>query len=196
MFCSSSIVAQENTQANAGNEDFWWPPMLEKDRLLIMPWSSAAGLPHDDVAGLARVRRIQDSAGALLGFAGWAPRSWWRGKVISVFEIPDASLLMTIHRPWGLMRMWQVRDAEERRVGSVYRDVALDGDGNLLTHLQKPKPNRPQKFLTRFHGELGSLEWLDDGSSRLSISHTVDPFARMIVVASVLTMPPMPQIHG
>ena len=27
--------------------------MLEKDRLLILPWSSTAGLPLDDVTGVA-----------------------------------------------------------------------------------------------------------------------------------------------
>jgi len=166
--------------------------MLEKERLLILPWSSTLGLPREDVAELSHVRRIQDLSGALLGFAGWRPQGWWRGKTIRVFEIPDASLLMTVHRPWGPMRMWQVADAEERCIGSCYRDILLDGDSHPLAHLQEETSKRRQKFLTRTRGELGTLEWLDDGGVRLSFQRTVNPFARMNLLGKVLCMPPLP----
>lgn len=170
--------------------------MLEKDRLLILPWSSTAGLPPEDVAGLSRVRRIQDPANnGLLGFAGWAPQSWWRGKTIRVFEIPDASLLMTVHRPWGPLRMWQAFDAEERRIGSFYRQTLLDAMNYPLAYLQEDRPGRPRKFLgpgpTRT--ELGSLEWLDNNAGRLSFHGGINPFVRMILLGMVLTLPALPR---
>jgi hypothetical protein len=165
--------------------------MLEKDRLLILPWSSTAGLPSEDVAGLTRLRRIQD--GILLGFAGWAPQSWWRGRTIRVFEIPDASLLMTLHRPWGPMRMWQVFDAEDRRIGSFYRQLLFDDLNYHLANLEDEKPRRPRRFLTRSKEELASLEWESDGTGRLSFHGVVNPFARMNLLAMVLTMPFLPE---
>jgi hypothetical protein len=167
--------------------------MLEKDRLLILPWSSTAGLPRDDVAGLTQVRRIQDpSGGALLGFAGWSPQSWLRGTTLRVFEIPDASLLMSVHRPWGLMRMWQVYDAEERRIGSFYRKALVDGGGFPFAYLQDEQPGRPRKFLTRTRKEVGALEWQDDGAGRLTFAASVDPFARMNLLGVALTLPALP----
>jgi hypothetical protein len=148
---------------------------------------------------LTRVRRIQDSSqtdsrgGALLGFAGWAPQGWWRGRTIRVFEIPDASLLMTIHRPWGPMRMWQVFDAEERRIGSFYRQVLFDDLNYPLAHLQDEKPHRPRKFLTQPREELGVLEWINDGAGRLSFQGPINPFARMNLLGMVLTLPALPE---
>ena len=59
---------------------------------------------------------------------------------------------MSLYRPWGLMRMWQVFDAEERRIGSFYRQVLFDDLNYPFAYLQDEAPHRPSKFLTRATG--------------------------------------------
>jgi len=179
--------------------------MLQQPGLVILPWSAPAGLdpaqdppPQSSRASFAWVRQILDlHQAAELGFAGCGPEGsrwlkWWRGRTIEVFEGIDASLLQTIRRPAGIMRMWQVFDAEEKRVGSFYRHVLFDGLGNIFAQLQEERAGRARKFLTRSGFELGAWEMRPDAVGRLTFAEPFNPFVRMNLLAKVLTLPPLP----
>ena len=167
--------------------------MLEKDRLLILPWASSAGLPATDQAGVTSARRIQDpDSGNVLGFADWVMQSWWHGKTIRIFEVPDASLVATVRRPWGPLRMWRVSDAEERCMGSFHHQVLLDGMGYFLAQLEKEQTQRPTRFIARSGEELGTWEPQADGGDRITFAAAVNPFVRMNLLGAVIALPPWP----
>lgn len=172
--------------------------MLEKNRLSILPWSSSAGLPPADAEGFPWVRRIQDSStGGILGFAGWVKHgaplfNWWRGKSIRVFETPDASLLLTLHRPFGPLRRWQAFDAEERRIGSFHGLVLFDGAGDALARLKGNPQFQSGKFVTHSGGELGAWELQENDAGLLTFAESANPFVRMNLLGKILTLPPFP----
>src|SRR5688572_1376373 len=101
--------------------------MLEAQELAILPWSRADELVVDAGDSVALVRRIVDAqSGQSLGFAaGQSPR-WWRGTTVRAHEDEDASLLLTLTRPWGPFRTWRVHDAEERLIGTFYGNYLFD----------------------------------------------------------------------
>src|SRR5437899_536914 len=102
--------------------------MLESSNLLVLPWQHAPSR-----GGWIRPIADGDTAAAL-GFVcarGPAKRSWlsWlRGQRLEVLEGDDAALLMTLARSWGFSRCWDVHDAEERAVGSVYPLLLVDSE--------------------------------------------------------------------
>lgn len=166
--------------------------MLESNELLILPWTSDNELK--DAGPEVRARRIVDAGtGALLGEATWCarrwPTSWWHGRIFRVHEGPDRSLVMTVHRPAGPLRMWQVRDAEERFVGTFYGNFLFDGLGYVLAGLHEDSSGGG-KFLTRSGIELGSWKPRRDGACCLRFSSEPEssPFARMILLGKSLSI--------
>src|SRR5438093_9380890 len=115
--------------------------MLEQPSLLLRPWVHTLEVvwPKTMVQGSGWMRLIVEPAtDRSLGFAGWdtagftAWLGWLGRKKIQVFESEDESLLMTLFRPWGILRTWEVLDAEECRVGHLFRDTVYDGHGPRL----------------------------------------------------------------
>src|SRR5438270_807462 len=103
--------------------------MLESASLLIQPWQ-----PGDGGSGWTRTV-CDESTSARLGMIRCAAParpawlSWLRGQRLEVLETDDAALLMTLVQRWGLTRRWDVYDAEDRRVGTLYPPVLFDSDG-------------------------------------------------------------------
>src|SRR5687767_6376745 len=100
--------------------------MLEQACLLAHPWSRA-----DEKSPWTR--RITDLAGAYLGVIrlelpspGWF--AWLRSLKLSVFETADASHLMTVTRRWAFSRIWDVYDAEDMHVGTLYYQTLVSSD--------------------------------------------------------------------
>src|SRR5437763_5372944 len=95
--------------------------MLEHSTLLLHEWTRSS-MPE----GRTWVRSIADASGRRLGFVRHqrlAAMSWlfWLRKIrLDVFETDDASHLMTLTRSWTLFPIWELHDAEDRHVGSVY----------------------------------------------------------------------------
>jgi hypothetical protein len=163
--------------------------MLEEAELLICPWAAEAGPSHVTI----RKRLIRlPATGQFLGFARAAAplawRSWLTRKTIEVFETEDASLLMTIYRPWGLRRSCEVHDAEERRVGFIYRNGLWEDCGARLADVQKLTADGG-RFISPAGAELADFEPAHPDGIRLAFHAALDrkPFARMTVLAAALS---------
>jgi hypothetical protein len=109
--------------------------MLEAQALLVRPWPNRAAGP----TAAARRRTISDAAtGQPLGFACkqlagvplWL--HWLAAPVLAVHEAGDEPLLFTVHRFWNLGALWEVRDADGRRVAVVRRGRIEDRLGRSL----------------------------------------------------------------
>src|SRR3989442_1497365 len=104
--------------------------MLEQRSLLLTA-------PSADGENASTRNIVEPDSARFLGQAAYAERGrswfgWLRGETIKVYETEDASLLMTVSRPWVFSRTWEVRDAEDRRVGIVYANRLWDGQGERL----------------------------------------------------------------
>ncbi len=168
--------------------------MLEASSLLIHPWQPDGA----DVRGWSR--SIADGATwAILGRVRWLgppERSWFdwlRGQRLEVVETEDAALLMTVVRPWGLGRLWDLYDAEERRVGTIAYPVLLDGEGGRRAYVDRQAPtvgrilgpaSQPLAEFTRRPDEVTQLRFAADLEA--------NPFLRMLLVGCVLTQESAP----
>lgn len=190
-------------------------PMLELQALLLRPWTSSP----EQRPGCVRTRSIHDPAtGASLGLACWQRRAgpaWLRRlrrPMLAVFETEDESLLFHVRRPWALASRWQVRDADERVVGTVrpyhlvwprmpdsppQTERACSGHnagvvvedrwGRFLLLASQRSTGPPGQFLARDGSELGSLCGSAEGSL-LTFAPEVEgePFTKMLILAAVL----------
>lgn len=178
--------------ANRGASEF--SPVLESRALLIGPWSRVGGNKDwvHAVAPGSWIRPIRDAATlAPLGFAAWrnAGRglwaSWFGKRQITLFETDDASLLLTLRR--GFWRLWDVYDAEERRIGTIYRNAVLGRGGEQVALVRQPRSDKPGSFFLSAHQDLARYwqrgdEWqVEFGDASLN------PFQRMALLAAVLS---------
>lgn len=162
--------------------------MLEASSLLIHPWHLQSGVPH-------RWSRLilNGATSAVLGCIRWvgpAQDAWFarlRGHRLDVLETEDAALLMTLIRPWGLTRLWNVWDAEDRRVGTIYPPVLLDGEGGRRGCIDATDPAHG-KILHPSARVLAEYEHLADGGTVLRFAADLEPnpFLRMLVVGGVI----------
>jgi len=177
--------------------------MLEQPSLLLRPWAYTLEVawPKKMVQGAAWVRAIVDpTTDAALGFAGWdsstmaALLGWLGRKKIQVFESEDESLLMTLYRPPGFSRMWEVADAEERRVGHLYRDAIYDGYGTRLATMSSAADGSETVLRGDAGAVLGAWQEIPGQGRYFRFGDAVhdNPFARMVTLAGVLALPPWP----
>ena len=171
------------------------PPMLESSSLLFAAWA----LPEAGPAGWTRA--VHDAAShAFLGTvrvgepARKAWFSWLRPYRLEVLETADAALLLTLVRSRSLMRLWDLYDAEEWRVGSLYPPVLLDADGVRRGFTQILAPDRGEVRSPAGH-LLAGFEITAGQAARLTFAPDLEanPFLRMLLVANVLTLqlPPL-----
>ena len=172
-------------------------PMLEESILIVEAWSH-----HDISAGKrAWIRRINDRAGHSLGFVqfdGDLNRTWWswfRKLRLEVFETDDASHLMTITRRWGILGNWLIQDSEEHHVGNLYaRTIVtsepakiglfeLEATGNVCVH------DRQSRVIARISRRSTSVHEIAFTSDM-----PANPFVRMLVFGSILTLAPSPPV--
>jgi len=163
--------------------------MLEEPELLICPWAADAG--PSTVAARKRLIRLPGS-NRFLGLARSASaHAWWSWltrKTLQVFETEDASLLMTVYRPRGLRRTWEVYDAEERRVGFIYRDGLWESSGVRLAKIERNPAGGSGRFMSPSEAELATFELRPDGILLVfKPALAGKPFARMTVLAALLS---------
>src|SRR5262249_30357263 len=113
--------------------------------------------------------------------------SWLTGQAMEVFETEDASLVLTLRRPWGLSRTWEVVDAENRRVGMIYRHWLLDGLGQRLARAEPAADSAPGRFIAADETELGTFDLRDDAGILLTFNESLDPFTRMTLLGASLS---------
>jgi hypothetical protein len=163
--------------------------MLEHGELVLRPWASVrAGGPAAPTRLIGAGR-----GGAVLGFAvrrpavGWRFWPWSVPERFEVFETEDESLLLTATRGWA--NTWKVRDAEERLVGQIRGDFVYDGDAGCLAERVPGEDGRGRLV----SGDETLAEWVryEDGV-RLSFADRLEkePFAKMVLLAAVLTAEP------
>jgi hypothetical protein len=169
--------------------------MLEAPTLLIHPWQPDNSGPH------AWTRRITDgSASVGLGRVHWlgpGARSWFawlRGQRMEVLETDDAALLMTLVRPWGLSRLWDVYDAEERRVGAIAAPVLLDSEGGRRGYLDRPERDCG-RILDPTSQLLAEYAARPDQVVQLRFAaRDMNPFLRMLLLGCVLVQQASPAL--
>jgi hypothetical protein len=163
--------------------------MLEQQRLLIKPWETTTG----------RRRPILDAlTGALLGFAVWqaerGPRwlRWLTHPVLAVHEAEDEPLLFTVHRPWGLLWRWEVRDADGHPVGTFRRRLIRNRWNDALAQIE-PSPHAGTLWFRNPDGrQLAALTRNEEGMA-LAFADELEgePFVKMLLLASVLVLEPV-----
>jgi hypothetical protein len=177
--------------------------MLEQPSLLLRPWihSFEIAWPKTHVQGSGWVRAIVNPTTERdLGFAAWGSGgmpgwlAWLGRKRIQVFEGEDASLLLALYRTWGLVRLWDVFDAEERRVGHVERDAVYDNFGARLATMCVAVDD--SESVLRGEDGLVLATWQQIPGQgcyfRFGDVAANSPFIRMAALAGVLALPPWP----
>ncbi|MFO0968735.1 MAG: hypothetical protein U0793_24525 [Gemmataceae bacterium] len=175
--------------------------MLESRGLIVGPWGRfepKRAWAHAAPPG-AWTRIIADAAsGATLGFAAWRRSGpgflagWFGERQIEVFESEDASFLLSLSR--GFWRNWTVFDAEEQAIGAVFRGVRLQLRGEGFARLRQRRSPDPGGFVDRLNQTVARASRHDGSSWLVSFLDMPlsDPFARMVVLAAVLSWAPEP----
>jgi len=102
-----------------------------------------------------------------------------------VFETDDASHLMSVTRSWGMLRIWEVDDAEDRHVGTVYAKSLVSSDGERLAWIE------PGRLLDPAGQQLASFSkrtraWRSD------IRVAAESIPAMLVLGCALALDPGP----
>jgi hypothetical protein len=171
--------------------------MLEAQALLLRPWA-AAGRPPADRAGAGpaapRRRTITDAAtGRPLGFACKQPAAvplwlyWLAAPVLEVHEAGDEPLLFTVHRFWNLGPLWEVRDADGRRVAVVRRGRIEDRLGQSLA-VRERATDGTETWLREPGGPAlaTTARAADDVRLRFVDALAGEPFVKMALLAATL----------
>ena len=108
--------------------------MLEHATLLLHDWTHAA-LSDGERAWIRPIRDVNGHSVGFVRFVGdpqgsWF--SWFRKARLDVYETEDAAHLLSLTRSWGMLRVWEVDDAEDRHVGSVYTKTIVSSEGDPL----------------------------------------------------------------
>jgi hypothetical protein len=110
-----------------------------------------------------------------------------------VYETEDASHLMSLVRSWRLLHIWDVYDAEECRIGSIYPPSVLDSTGQRRGYLDCAQPEQGAVVDTANH-ILASFR--KQRANQLEVVFMPDPaanpFLRMLLLASFLILDSMP----
>jgi hypothetical protein len=165
--------------------------MLEHSTLLLHEWTRST-TPE----GPTWVRPIADGAGRRLGFVRHqklAAVSWlfWLRKVrLDVFETEDASHLMTLTRSWTLFPIWELHDAEERHVGSVYPKSLVTCDGDVLGYIDLP--SEQGRILDPAGHSLARVGKRGGACELAFAAESANPFVRMLVLGAVLAIDAIP----
>jgi hypothetical protein len=160
--------------------------------LLVHGWTQRA----EPEGGRAWIRAISDAAGRQLGFVrlAGAPRgswfAWFRKVRLDVFETVDASHLMSVSRSWGMLRIWEVDDAEDRHVGTIHANSIISSDGEQLALIEHESPERVHLFdsIGRPLAKIGQ----SNGAIEVTFASPPNPFLRMLVLGCVLAQEPAP----
>ena len=163
--------------------------MLEQGVLLLRPWTAipAAGgeerAVHDPATQtiVGWVRRLPKSR-------GW--RGWFRTPRLQIHEAGDEPLLFTMRRIWGIPPRWEVRDADQQRVGFVRRGLIQNRFNRGLALVELLGGTRGVRFHNGYEGvELARL-LPQSGGAELTFAPACgdNPFVKMLLVAAAVLM--------
>jgi hypothetical protein len=170
--------------------------MLEHSSLLVHGWTRTTLAD----AAEAWIRPITDGAARPLGFVRYQKLpalSWffWLPKVrLDVFETQDASHLMSLTRSWTMLHIWDLHDADQRLVGSVYPKSLVASAGESLGFIdlesgeQGSIVNPSGQALARFRKKSGT-----SFEVAFAPDPAANPFLRMMMLGCLLTLDPKPK---
>jgi hypothetical protein len=157
--------------------------LLEQPVLLLRPvtsgeWSFHAVSGHPVGSSHPCRRR---------GLFGW----WTRGRLWGVYETCDHPLVFTVERCWGLRPWYEVRDAEDHRVGYLMRNCAWDRFGRRVAVRQprvgKGPVARTEQFVQPDGVSIAEVRWSRAEGRLIFLSPgTENPFTRMLLLAAAL----------
>ncbi len=159
--------------------------MLERQTLLLRPGDGAGRRPVvDAVTGeaLGGARRGEAAVGSW-----WA---WLAGPELVVHEADDEPLLCILRRYWSLGPLWEVRDADDHLVATLYRGRLEDRAGNCWARVAANGAG--VRFLHPSGSELAALVRGPDGL-RLTFADALRdlPLAKMAILGAALTVKPL-----
>jgi len=168
--------------------------MLAQPSLLIHPWTRTTLAD-----GEAWIRSIADAADRPLGFVRYQDVPallWflWPHKIrLDVYETEDASHVISVARSWTTLHIWDVQDAEDRHIGSVYPKSLVTSDQVILGYLDDDASggccivDTNKRPLATFGRRVGA-------ATEFSLAPAIDanPFRRMLLLAGVLALDPQP----
>jgi hypothetical protein len=169
--------------------------MLEHSPLLIDPWTRSTLADGEP----AWIRVVTDTGAHRLGFVRYVgdPRrswfSWLRASRLDIYETDDASHLMSLARSWSMLRTWEIDDAEDRHVGTIYTKIIVSSDGDRLGYLDRESPeqgrllDRAGQVLLRYRSRANLTEL------SFAPESTSNPFLRMLMLGCILTMDAAPK---
>lgn len=132
--------------------------------------------------------------GKVLGFACWRLRGkgWWRWlqrAVLEIHEQDDEPLLFTLSRCLTLLPWFEVRDADEHRVGRLLGPLIQDHNECRCAIRQDESAATASVFANPDGGCLARLS-RDGEGLRLCFDRSVEqePFVKMLLLASALLL--------
>jgi hypothetical protein len=172
--------------------------MLEQPGLLLCPWQMNRAFGHNGATTAGHrlpCRPILDlQSRQQLGLvrktpaAGWPILRWLGRQVWQVLETEDESLLLTLHCPWGLVRPWEARDADDHLVCTLNGGEIFDATG--CRRVRSCHNGSGQVYFRCKEGiELASCTAGPEGLDlRFAPVIDMDPYAKMALLAAALTI--------
>ncbi len=176
--------------------------MLESSCLRLMPWSQTR-----DLAGESAWRReITDAEGLRLGairLTGTPGTSWFfwqRSARLQVVETDDNSDLFELRQSWALFNVWELSDAEDTHVGTIYARTLISSLGDCLAYVDKSDPDDVRIF-DPAGLEIAEIRTTHEGEFKGKVELTfnppvtANPFLRMMLLACAIALHPAPEPH-
>jgi hypothetical protein len=169
--------------------------MLEHATLLFHDWTHAT-LSDGERAWIRPIRDVSGHSVGFVRFVGDTQGSWfsWFHRArLDVYETDDAAHLLSLTRSWGMLRLWEVDDAEDRHVGSVYTKTIVSSEGDRLGYLDRETDEQGRILdsngvvLLRFGKSPDGLEVVFQAKA------TANPFVRMLMLGCVLALDAVPR---
>lgn len=169
--------------------------MLEQRILRIQAWSRT----RDQEKEPSWSRSIMDANGTrlgevrLAGAAGSAWLAWLRSARLEVVETDDNSDLMKMRQSWSLFNVWELSDADDMHVGSVYARTLISSVGDCLAYVSKSDSGEV-RIVDPAGIELAGIRTCEGDLTELTfnISQTTNPFLRMMLLACAIALDPTP----
>ncbi len=156
--------------------------MLEQRGLVLGAWTG------DE----PRERPVLNAdSGEPLGFVrAHGGRGWWRwlgGQTFQVFETEDASLLLTLYRPAGWLRAWQLDDADNRAVATIRGVTLRDANGYCLA-VAESRADGGVRYVSPRGVAVGAWSRTAAGVCLTFSPEATNPFLRMTLLAATLVL--------
>ncbi|MSU76898.1 MAG: hypothetical protein EXS16_02265 [Gemmataceae bacterium] len=170
--------------------------MLEHPSLRLRQWSKSA----DTEGEPTWLRPIADADGKRLGAvrlrgvpaSSWF--SWLRSARLNVVEGDDDSELMQMRQSWSLFNVWELSDAEDMHVGSVYARTLISSVGDCLAYVSKVDSTHV-RIVDPAGIEIAGIRVCESNTVELTFNatQTTNPFLRMMLLACAIAMDPAPK---